>query len=104
MKQARILGRAPSTTSLAIQDAEGGKHLFRQGAVMPQEAVERSRYGAPDPPIAIHADIMGWHPIANEPKFRFDYDGDDLPTLLRIRDGSDTGYHEFPYAGLYVEE
>jgi hypothetical protein len=102
MKRARILGRVPSTASLGVEDAEGGKHLFQRGDTIPQEAVERSRYGAPDPPIAIHADIMGWHPIANVAKFLFNYEG-ELPRLLRIRDGGDTGYHEFHHAGQYVE-
>jgi hypothetical protein len=103
MKRARILGCVPSTTSLAVEDAEGRKQLFQRGHTIPQEAVERSRYGAPDPPIAIHADIMGWYPIADVTKFLFNYEGDELPRLLRIRDGGDTGYHEFHHAGLYVE-
>ncbi len=42
-------------------------------------------------------------PSQMSPKFLFDYDGDELPRLLNIRDGSDTGYHEFHYEGLYVE-
>jgi hypothetical protein len=103
IKQARILGRVPNTTSLAVEDAEGRKHLFQRGDMIPQDAVERNRYGAPDPPIAINADIMGWHPIANAVKFLFNYEGDGLPRLLRIRDGGDTGYHEFHHAGLHVE-
>lgn len=102
IKRARILGRLPNTTSLLVEDAEGRRHLFQRGHSIPQEAVERSRYGAPDPPIAIHADIMGWHPIAHVAKYIFDYEGDELPSLLRIRDGADTGYHEFHHAGLYA--
>jgi hypothetical protein len=102
MKRARILGRVPHTKSLAIEDAEGRKHLFERGATLPQEACERRRHS--EPTIAVHADIMGWYPAANVPKFLFDYDGDELPRQLNIRDGGDTGYHEFQYAGPYVEE
>jgi hypothetical protein len=91
MKQARILGRVPNTHDLVVQEAEGTKHRYKQGRAIPEES-------------AIHGDIMGWYPSANEPKFLFNYDGDELPTLLKIRNGgSDTGYHEFHYAGLYVE-
>jgi hypothetical protein len=86
MATARIIPNLEQGTQCyVVEDAKGVKHLYVQG-----KALEEC-------PPQLHADIMGWHPTANCVKWAFEYDGDEPPKLLYIRDGSDPGYHEYQW-------
>jgi hypothetical protein len=91
MATARIIPNSEKgTKTFVVQDATGRKHLYEPGK------------GLEECPPGLHADIMIWHPTANGVKWTFEYDGDEPPKLLVIRDGSDPGYHEYHWK-QYVE-